>query len=139
MKIRCSTHFDITETGTTGHFRPSQAPYNDRAGNLISNISDWNRSRNQQRNFETITQVLQLRTQIFNVTTPVKDGKWEFEFEVESDGIYQQDQDVFGILKQDCNDVPMIVGLNDEYALTPQLVTEGSQQNIWFEEALINN
>jgi len=138
MRIRCSTHFDITETGTTGHFRPSQVPYNDRVNNLISNISDWNRSRNQQRNFETITQVLQLRTQIFDVTTPVKNSKWEFEFEVESDGIYQQGQDLFGILKQDCEDVPMIVGIGDEYTLTPSLVTSGSQQNIWF-DAVVNN
>lgn len=138
MKIRCSTHFDITETGTTGHFRPSQVPYNNRAGITIKDLSDWNRSRNQQRNFETITQVLQLRTQIFDVTTPVKNNKWEFEFEVEADGIYQQDQDLFGILKQDCEDVPMIVGLDDEYTLTPALITSGSQQNIWFEE-VVNN
>jgi len=139
MKIRCSTHFDITETGTTGHFKPSQVPYNDRAGNSISNIAEWNRSRNQQRNFETITQVLQLRTQIFDVTAPVKNTKWEFEFEVEAEGIYQQDQDLFGILKRDCEDVPMIIGLDDEYTLTPALVTSGSQQNIWFEMIAVNN
>lgn len=138
MKIRCSTYFDITETGTTGHFRPSQVPYTNRAGNTIKDSIDWNRSRNQQRNFETITQVLQLRTQIFDVTAPVKNTKWEFEFEVESDGIYQQGQDLFGILKQDCDDVPMIVGLDDEYTLTPSLITSGSQQNIWF-EAVVNN
>jgi len=139
MKIRCCTLFDITETGTTGHFRPTQVPYNDRAGSTISNITDWNRSRNKQRNFETITQVLQLRTQIFDVNTPVKNSKWEFEFDVESNGIYQSGQDMFGILKQDCEDVPMIIGLDDEYTLTPALVTSGSQQNIWFELISVNN
>jgi hypothetical protein len=139
MKIRCLTLFDITETGTTGHFRPTQLPFSNRAGNTISNITDWNRSRNQQRNFETITQVLQLRTQIFNVTTPVKHHKWEFEFEVEPDEIYQLDQKMFGILEQDCNQVPMIVGLDDEHVLTAELVTSGSQQNIWFEPVLVNN
>ena len=82
--------------------------------------------------------MLQLRTQIFDVTTPVKNTKWEFEFEVESDRIYQLDQDMFGILTQDCEDVPMIVGLDDEYTLTPALITSGSQQNIWF-EAVVNN
>lgn len=139
MKIRCCTLFDITETGTTGHFRPTQVPFDNRAGNTITNITDWNRSRNQQRNFETITQVLQLRTQIFDVTVPVKNNKWEFEFDVESDEIYQLGQDTFGILKQDCEDVPMIVGLDDEYTLTPALVTSGSQQNIWFEVIAVNN
>lgn len=139
MKIRCCTLFDITETGTTGHFRPTQVPFDNRAGNTITNITEWNRSRNQQRNFETITQVLQLRTQIFDVTVPVKNNKWEFEFDVESDEIYQLGQDTFGILKQDCEDVPMIVGLDDEYTLTPALVTSGSQQNIWFEVIAVNN
>jgi hypothetical protein len=139
MKIRCCTHFDITETGTTGHFRSSQVPYTNRVGRTITSITDWNRSRNQQRNFETITQVLQLRTQIFNVTAPVKHSKWEFEFDIEVDEIYQLGQDAFGILKQDCEDVPMIVGLDDAYALTPTLVTSGSQQNIWFETITVNN
>jgi hypothetical protein len=139
MKIRCLTLFDITETGITGHFRPTQIPFTNRVGNTISNITDWNRSRNQQRNFETITQVLQLRTQIFDVTAPTKNGKWEFEFDVEANEIYQLDQDTFGILKQDCEDVPMIVGLDDEYVLTPSLVTSGSQQNIWFELISVNN
>lgn len=139
MKIRCCTHFDITETGTTGHFRPSQVPYTNRAGSTIASITDWNRSRNQQRNFETITQVLQLRTQIFNVTAPVKQIKWEFEFDIETEEIYQLGEDPFGILKQDCEDVPMITGLDDEYTLTPSLVTSGSQQNIWFEAISVNN
>lgn len=139
MKIRCLTLFDITETGITGHFRPTQIPFTNRVGNTISNITDWNRSRNQQRNFETITQVLQLRTQIFDVTAPVKNGKWEFEFDVEATEIYQLAQDTFGILKQDCEDVPMIIGLDDEYVLTPSLVTSGSQQNIWFELISVNN
>lgn len=139
MKIRCLTLFDITETGITGHFRPTQIPFTNRVGNTISNITDWNRSRNQQRNFETITQVLQLRTQIFDVTAPVKNGKWEFEFDVEATEIYQLAQDTFGILKQDCEDVPMIIGLDDEYTLTPALVTSGSQQNIWFELISVNN
>jgi hypothetical protein len=139
MKIRCLTLFDITETGTTGHFRPTQIPFSNRAGNTINNVADWNKSRNQQRNFETITQVLQLRTQIFDVTVPVKNNKWEFEFAVESQEIYQQGQDLFAILKQDCEDVPMIVGLDDEYTLTPSLVTSGSQQNIWFDLVSVNN
>lgn len=139
MKIRCSTHFDITETGTTGYFKISQVPYSDRSGATITDVTDWNKSRNKQRNFETITQILQLRTQIFNVSAPVKNNKWEFEFDVEFEGIYQLDQDVFGILKQDCESVPMIMGLSEEYTLTPTLVTDGPQQNIWFELISVNN
>jgi len=140
MHIRCRTIFDITQTGITGHFKPSQIPFADRVGNKITDIDTWTTSRNKQRNLETISQILQLRTQIFDVTTPVKDkGYWSFEFVVEFDGIYQVDQDVFGILKQDCEGVPMIAGLGEEYTLTTMLTTDGSQQNIWFEIISVNN
>jgi len=140
MQIRCSTLFDITRTGITGHFRSSQLPFQDRAGQSITDLTTWTRSRNQQRNFETIEQLLQLRTQIFEITIPtINHGRWSFEFTVETEGIYQNEQDVFGILKTDCNGVPMIMGLDDEYALSPVLVTEGNQQNIWFAEIMVNN
>jgi hypothetical protein len=139
-RIRCYTLFDITQTGITGHFKPSQIPFQDRAGNNINDLPAWNRSRNQQRNLETITQILQLRTQIFEVGIPVENnGYWAFEYVVESDGIYQCGQDVFGILKQDCDGVPMLTGLNEKYTLTPTLTTDGSQQNIWFEFSPVNN
>ena len=139
MLIRCSTLFDITETGITGHFKSSQLPFDDRAGQRIVDLVAWNRSRNQQRNLETISQVLQLRTQIFDVTVPLKKkNRWYVDFNVEFDGIYQLDQDSFGVLKNDCDGVPMIIGLDDKYTLTPFLTTDGPQQNIWFENIVIN-
>lgn len=140
MLIQCRTLFDITQTGTTGHFKPSQVPYNDRAGNKITDLASWNRSRNQQRNFETILQILQLRTQIFDVSVPVKEkGNWSFEFTTEFEGVYQLNLDEFGTLKKDCEGVPMLIGLNDDYVLTPVLTTDGSQQNIWFDLIAVNN
>jgi len=140
MHIRCRTTFDITQSGITGHFKPSQIPFTDRTGNKIIDLDSWNRSRNQQRNLETITQILQLRTQLFDITIPcVTNGYWTFEFTVEFNGVYQEDQDTFGILKQDCNGVPMLTGLDEKYTLTPVLTTEGSQQNIWFETVSVNN
>ena len=140
MKIQCRTLFDITQTGITGHFKPSQLPFDDRAGKLITDLQTWNYSRNQQRNLETISQLLQLRTQIFDLSNPVENnGYWSFEFEVEFEGIYQLNNDDFGILKQDCDGVPMIVGLSEKYTVTPSLITDGSQQNIWFEIITVNN
>lgn len=139
MKIQCRTIFDITPTGTTGHFKQSQLPFTDRAGQTITDLNSWNRSRNQQRNVETITQLLQLRTQIFEISVPKEsNGYWLFEFEIESEGVYQQGTDSFGILKQDCEGVPMLVGLNEKYTATPVLSTDGSQQNIWFEIISVN-
>lgn len=140
MQIRCRTTFDISQTGITGHFRPSQIPFVDRAGKKIIDLETWTKSRNQQRNLETISQILQLRTQIFEVGDPVEhNGYWSFEFSVEFEGIYQTDQDTFGILKKDCEGVPMLTGLTEKYTLTPMLTTDGSQQNIWFETISVNN
>ena len=140
MQIQCRTTFDITETGVTGQCKPQRMPFVDRAGTTIADEPAWNRSRNQQRNLETISQVLQLRTQLFEVTTPVVDnGYWTFEFSVEFEGIYQIDRDMFGVLKQDSDGVPMLVGLDEQYTLTPMLVTSGSQQNIWFDMITVNN
>jgi hypothetical protein len=140
MKIQCRTLFDITQTGITGHFKPSQLPFDDRAGQLITDLKTWTYSRNQQRNLETISQLLQLRTQIFDLSNPDEhNGYWSFEFEVEFEGIYQLNNDEFGILKQDCDGVPMIVGLGEKYTVTPSLITDGSQQNVWFEIITVNN
>ena len=101
MQIRCRTLFDISPTGTTGHFRSSQVPYNDRAGNKIIDLITWTRSRNQQRNLETILQVLQLRTQLFDLTQPTQDaGYWQFDFSIEFEGVYQLNNDMFGTLKK---------------------------------------
>ena len=140
MKIQCRTLFDITQTGITGHFKTSQLPFDDRAGQNITDLKTWTYSRNQQRNLETISQRLQLRTQIFDLSNPVEtNGYWYFEFEVEFEGIYHNNSDEFGILKQDCEGVPMLVGLNEQYTITPVLVVTGSQQNIWFENITVNN
>ena len=50
MKIQCQTLFDITATGVTGHIKPGRIPFCDLAGNRITDTTEWNRSRNQQRN-----------------------------------------------------------------------------------------
>jgi len=140
MQIQCRTIFDITQTGITGHFKTSQVPFYDQVEQQITDLRSWNRSRNQQRNYETITQLLQLRTQTFNLSRPERDkGYWTFTFTVEFESIYLLGDDEFGILKQDCEGVPMLVGLEEEFASNHVLTTEGSQQNIWFEVVAVNN
>jgi len=139
MRIRCYTLFDITETGVVGHFNAQRLPFHDHAGQAVTDLQSWNKSRNQQRNLETITQILQLRTQLFDVDSPVLNNTvWSFEFSVEFQGIYQDDNDEFGILKKDSDSVPMLVGLNEKCFLTPCLVPEGNQRNIWFEIVAVN-
>ena len=136
MNILCRTLFDCSQTKTTGHFRSSQLPFVDGSGKTIRNLDDWTYSRNQQRNFETIMQMISLRAQPEIIRTPMENnGTWEFEFAVEQAGVYSVDgklESTAGLLIE-CNGTPMIVGLNEKQSLEPMLITQGHQQNIWFE------
>ena len=141
MKYACQTLFDITTTGVTGHCKSSRMPFQDRAGQNINNEESWNRSRNQQRNWETLTQILSLRTQLFEITNPVQDltgTRWMFEFETESDGIYGPESDPVSVLRDDANGVPMLRELNNDPDIENVLVTKGPRQNIWFTPISIN-
>lgn len=136
MKILCRTFFDCSCTGVTGNFRPGELPSQDRAGQDIRNQADWNRSRNQQRNYETLLQIFSLRTQPQNITAPVKiDDAWQFEFDSESEGVFDVygDSDPLAGLKIDCDGVPMVLNLGESTSTAPTIQTHGLQQNIWFE------
>jgi len=134
--------FDITATGVTGHCKSSRMPFVDRAGQLIVDETSWNRSRNQQRNWETITQILGLRTQLFLLGNPITDqsrNRWMFEFEIESAGIYGPAEDPTQILRSDANGVPMLRDLDNNPDIDRVLITDGPRQNIWFTPIPINN
>ncbi len=115
MKIRCRTTFDCTRTGVTGHYRASQVPFVDRSGQPINSQSDWVRSRNQQRNYETLLQIFGLRTQPLDISDPEHtDSVWQFEFSVEAPAVFATDSaDPLDGLRQDCAGVPMIADVSD--------------------------
>ena len=131
-KYRGYTLVDITSTGVTTYSQPLE------------------KQRNQQRNWETVQQVLGLRTQIlalsqeklskqdlkkFNFGDAYK-GKqtvWTFEFEIEFADLYKKDDDAYSILNTDFDQTPIILGL-DETAkpLVALFYTQGSDKNIYF-------
>ena len=130
MRFICSTLFDITPTGVTGHYKSSHVPFTDRAGQHIEDESAWNRSRNQQRNWETLTQIISMRTQLFELTNPTyKDNRWVFEFTVETPGVFGDEMNPVRDLVADATGVPMLVNLNNSKKLQPTLQPE---ENIWF-------
>lgn len=142
MRFACQTLFDITATGVTGHCKLNKLPFTDRAGQQIHDDKSWNRSRNQQRNWETITQILSLRTQLFDITNPIVDQtgtRWMFEFETESDGIYGPELDPVAVLRADATGVPMLRELDNNPDIETVLITEGPRQNIWFVPISINS
>jgi len=139
MRITVTTSFDCTATGVTGHFRTAQLPMTDRAGQTVSNEQEWNRSRNQQRNFETLLQLVGLYTQPLNLSEPkynVNTGLWTFEFDVEFEGIFATETDSLGLLTQQAQGVPMIIGLLESAQPARQLIPD---INIFFQELNITN
>jgi len=141
MRFACQTLFDITATGVTGHCRTQRLPFQDRAGQLITDQQSWDRARNQQRNWETLQQILGLRTQLFDVTDPIADRtgtRWMFEFESDRPGVFGPDADPVSVLRADAAGVPMLRELNNDPDLDPFLVTKGPRQNIWFVPVSIN-
>ena len=135
MRIQCQTLFDITATGVTGHFKPSRMPFQDATGAVINSEILWNRARNQQRNWETVTQIISLRTQVDFIPPVQNNDTWTFEFEIVNDQLFANDQDPLAVLKTDCADVPMITGLNETALNDTVLVTD---KNIWFTIVPIN-
>lgn len=132
-RIRCTTHFDITATGTKGNYRVAQLPGRDDTGSEIVDQDSWHRSRNQQRNWETVNQLISLRTLPENIGLPVKDGDvWWFEFDVPSlDAV--SDDTPLGALLADCDGVPMILGLDESQDIDAILTCHGDRANIWFD------
>ena len=137
-RIQCRCLFDITATGVTGHFKSSRIPFRDRAGQEIINEITWNISRNQQRNWETLTQLISLRTQVIDLTDPKKiNGVWEFEFATETADVYGTAEDPVGVLRNDANGVPML-SMIDNQINSSELIAQGLDQNIWFDPSAVN-
>ena len=135
MKVLCRTLFDCTYTGVTGHLRPQHLPFTTKTGLVIDTAEQWNRARNQQRNWESLLQIMSLRTQPMNVVPPTKhqDG-WHFEFEVEAEGVLSGGHNTADLdgLVADCEGVPMVTGLDEAEVITSTLHAQGTDQNIWF-------
>jgi len=118
--------------------------------NVTKFTPELERMRNKQRNWETVVQILGLRTQIMSINqlkTETKDLSqhvfgsdyqdkqrvWTFEFEVEFKNLYLNDQDPYAILKKDFAQTPVLLGL-DETAKPPMplFYTDGACKNIYF-------
>jgi hypothetical protein len=135
VRIKCTTQFDITATGVRNRSHKSRVPYYDDSGQRIVDDSSWVKSRSQQSNWETINQIISMRTLPENISIPEynKDAQqWTFEFDVINPETVEKNNDPVGFLRHDCNSVPMITGLNEHFIESTVLITEGDNTNIWF-------
>ena len=132
MKLQITTFFDCTTTGVVGRYREESVAFQDKSGCWIRTAADWERARNQQRNYETLLQILSLRTQLIHSTPAEKQNdKWCFEVTVDrADALGSN----LASLIDDCANVPMIVGLTEIHDLTPTLTIHGPDANCWFFE-----
>lgn len=136
QRIRCQTRFDITETGVKNRNHRAHTQFRDTSGRNITNEKEWHRARNQQANWETVNQVISLRTLPENISRPVHNvnaGIWSFEFVVVDPASICCDGDPVGYLLNDCAGVPMILGLEETTNLISFLITVGPDSNTWFE------
>jgi hypothetical protein len=132
--------FDISVTGVTGHYRSARVPFEDRAGQQITDLDSWNRARNQQRNWETVLQLISLRSQPLDLQIPDKiNNAWVFTFCIETPRVFDDGIESLGLLLKDCEGVPMLNNLGEARSLEPVLRCNGTDSNIWFKELPINN
>jgi hypothetical protein len=125
------TLVDITPTG--------QIVYSDK----------YELERNQQRNWETVQQILSLRTQpeIISTSHSVADVKdhhfginyygehkiWSFTFGVEYRDIYTDGPDIFGLLRSDFKFTPIVSELTETAIFNkPVFYSDGPWNNIYF-------
>jgi hypothetical protein len=98
----------------------------------------------QQANFNSLTQAIGLRANIFwsadpkyvNGSLPFglggKAAHWEWQFDTEREDVFRKGNDAVALLVEDLNGVPVIDGLNNSVDLNPSaFVSIGAKPNIW--------
>lgn len=136
VRIRCYTLFDITNTGVLNRSKPP-----------VDADDTWVSQRNTQCNFDTILQVISLRSQPEVVKAPEKtknDPKcfgflhnvthyWMFEFEVQHPSVFENGIEKLGGLYADCENVPMIT-ITEHHENMPAFLDSSKElKNIHFE------
>lgn len=135
--IECKTLFDITATGVRNHYKSSKLPFTSDDNRLITDMDSWHQARNQQRNWETLMQIISLRTLPEDITVPTRITEnnkhyWKFTFSVPSIESFYADNNILGALFRDCIGVPMINGLEESSNIALTLIPTGDDANIWF-------
>lgn len=100
----------------------------------------------QQNNFNTLRQSIELRSNVSWTRDPVKesgrlpgdvDGKsthWIWEFEVEREDVFMNNDDPVKLLLEDLHGVPIIADLENSAMLDPAAIqTKGKNINTWVE------
>ena len=110
--IKIHTDFDITNTGVVRNYKEGILPQSIN-GKIIKSKDEWIKLRRQQSNWETLIQVISLRTQPLNIRTTVNKSDWTLEFDVEQVDVFRKNGDPLGLLKDDIENVPLLTDLDE--------------------------
>lgn len=143
--IKCHTLFDITSTGITNRKPPIDLTEDKQY--------TWTLNRNRQNNFDTLVQVVSLRTQPEDISkssereidfsVPNKFGflfeneepqkVWSFTFSINYNNVYDDGIDELGALYTDCDGVPMLK-VGTEWDKLPSFLDVSPElRNVYFE------
>jgi len=142
--ITCYTLFDITQTNVPNRQRPQ----------VDQDMQEWTYKRNTQSNFDTIQQVISLRSQPENVRKPRRNDIrfdeftqfgflfeqledetypcWSFDFTIQHPSVFNDGVDELGALYHDCDQVPMIKCRTEWEKLPAMLDSTDEFRNIYF-------
>jgi len=123
QKLKVQTLFDITNTHIVRNYKPALI----KSHPTIHTKQDWIKARQQETNWETMIQVISLRSNPIDIKPPkpqvmdlsdfgyymFKGLVWEFTFVIESNDVFHDGTNNVGLLLDDLNNVPMISGLNE--------------------------
>lgn len=144
-RIRCYTLFDITKTGVLNRKAPSTYSSDE--------LKLWENRRNTQANYDTILQIVSLRSQPEQCSTTRKkiinfkefqnfgflfdeeedQSCWSFDFEILHPKVFFDGIDELGALNADADGVP-IIKTSDVWDKLPQFLdTSPELRNIYFE------
>jgi hypothetical protein len=142
-RIAAYTLFDITQTGIMSRSKPTH-----------DSLDDWLYKRNTQCNFDTLLQVISMRSQPEVIKPPVnfklkeedfdkfgflytKEDEikdcWKFEFDIQHSSVFENGIIPLGALYNDCEGVPMILCKNQFQKIPAFLDTSEELRNIYFE------
>ena len=148
-RIRCYTLFDITKTGVLNRKAPQFL--------TPEEVKVWEHNRNTQANYDTILQVISLRSQpeentkAHEITVKFKESQkfgflfdeeedqkcWYFDFSILQHKVFYDGIDELGALYDDADGVPIIKTDTVWDKLPNFLDTSPELRNIYFE--LIND
>lgn len=144
FRITCYTLFDITQTNVLNRAKPD----------LNLDYDVWLRKRNSQSNFDTILQVINLRSQPENISIPIKFEinfdevdyfgflyqqlenetypAWMFNFEIADITVFKDEESDLGNLYKDCMGVPITLTGVEWNKLPNFLDVSPELKNIYF-------